>query len=355
MINLAALTLLAASVATPAPARQIDVCFVLDTTGSMSALIQTAKDRIWYLARKIATLPGTPDVRVCLMAFRDRGDAYVTKHLILNRDMDHIYAELKALVADGGGDTPEAVNQALLETVQRSEWRSDPNTLKIIFLFGDAPPHTDYDEPQFDEIAAMAARLGILINPVLVGQDNQTKAAWKQLAQQANGTYSAIDQHATTAKVQTYVDQDIAVLGARLDELAIPYGDASIQERAANKAQDLAKLDDATKADRTGFWLAQKHSGLATDLIDYLDSGTMAFSEINAQWLPESLRELPETSLQEHLQQNREQRSELRSVIRELASERETLVEQQLDDESFEKVILRILEQQFKTSLEADA
>ena len=57
---------------------KVDVVFVLDTTGSMGGLIQTAKEKIWSIATTMAAAQQTPDIRIGLVAYRDRGDAYVT-------------------------------------------------------------------------------------------------------------------------------------------------------------------------------------------------------------------------------------------------------------------------------------
>ncbi|MDH5346070.1 MAG: VWA domain-containing protein, partial [Gammaproteobacteria bacterium] len=57
----------------------IDVVFVLDTTGSMSGLIDTAKEKIWAIASTMASAQPTPDIRIGLVGYRDRGDAYVTR------------------------------------------------------------------------------------------------------------------------------------------------------------------------------------------------------------------------------------------------------------------------------------
>ena len=51
----------------------IDVVFVLDTTGSMSSLIEGAKQKIWAIANAIATAQPTPRIRMGLVAYRDRG------------------------------------------------------------------------------------------------------------------------------------------------------------------------------------------------------------------------------------------------------------------------------------------
>jgi len=125
-------------------AKTIEVCFVLDTTGSMSGLIEGAKAKIWAIANQVVKQKPTPDVKFALIGYRDRGDAYVTQRFDLTDDLDAVFKNLSAFRADGGGDEPESVNQALDEAVNKIAWSPDRAVLKIIFLVGDAPPHMDY-------------------------------------------------------------------------------------------------------------------------------------------------------------------------------------------------------------------
>ena len=82
---------------------KIDVVFVLDTTGSMGGLIKTAKEKIWAIASTMASAQPTPELRIGLVAYRDRGDAYVTRVVDLSDDLDSVYATLMDFQADGGG------------------------------------------------------------------------------------------------------------------------------------------------------------------------------------------------------------------------------------------------------------
>ncbi len=125
---------------------KIDVVFVLDTTGSMSGLIDAAKEKIWSIATSMASAQPAPEIRIGLVAYRDRGDAYVTRVVDLSSDIDTMYATLMQFTADGGGDGPESVNQALNDAVTKMSWSQDANAYKVIFLVGDAPPHMDYQD-----------------------------------------------------------------------------------------------------------------------------------------------------------------------------------------------------------------
>ena len=84
---LAGLMAFGAEPATPARP-EIEVCFVLDTTGSMSGLIEGAKRKIWSIANDIASAKPTPNVKMGLIGYRDRGDKYVTKVYDLTDNID---------------------------------------------------------------------------------------------------------------------------------------------------------------------------------------------------------------------------------------------------------------------------
>src|SRR4051812_19296874 len=92
-----------------AAAPSVEVAFVLDTTGSMGGLLEGAKEKIWSIASRIATGQPAPRLKVGLVAYRDRGDAYVVKKFDLSSDLDAVFRELRTYHADGGGDTPEHV------------------------------------------------------------------------------------------------------------------------------------------------------------------------------------------------------------------------------------------------------
>ncbi|MGZ8916451.1 MAG: VWA domain-containing protein, partial [Methylobacter sp.] len=110
---------------------QIEVVFVLDTTGSMSGLIAAAKEKIWSIASTMASAQTAPDIKMGLVAYRDRGDAYITQTIPLSPDLDSMYAKLMDFQADGGGDGPESVNQALHDAVNKITWSQNPNTYKV--------------------------------------------------------------------------------------------------------------------------------------------------------------------------------------------------------------------------------
>ncbi|MEJ7708708.1 MAG: vWA domain-containing protein [Pyrinomonadaceae bacterium] len=174
----------------------LEMVFVLDTTGSMSGLLEGAKQRIWGIVNDVMKSQTRPAVRIGLVAYRDIGDDYVTQLLPLTSDLDQVYTTLMAYRADGGGDTPENVRRALADGVRRSGWsQSSGNLAQIIFLVGDAPPHDDYvNEPSTTVVVAEAVKRGMIVNAIQCGNQAETTQSWQLIASRGEGQYFAIAQ-----------------------------------------------------------------------------------------------------------------------------------------------------------------
>jgi len=176
----------------------IDVVFCLDSTGSMGSEIKAAKDKIWSIANKLLKGEPRPILRVGVVTFRDRGDEYITRKIDLTDDIDSVYEFLSAIKADGGGDGPEDVRTALHVCVNELSWGKTKNTLKMIFLVGDAPPHTDYAKvPSCSRTASKAAELGININTLACGTMGLDGiAVWKRVAELSDGQFQKLPRSA---------------------------------------------------------------------------------------------------------------------------------------------------------------
>src|SRR5690348_12137956 len=81
----------------------LEMVFVLDTTGSMGGLLEGAKQRIWGIVNDVMQSSARPAVKIGLVAYRDRGDTYVSEVLPLTDDLDKVYGTLMSYRADGGG------------------------------------------------------------------------------------------------------------------------------------------------------------------------------------------------------------------------------------------------------------
>ena len=64
-------------------------------------------------------------MRIGLVAYRDIGDAYVTRFYDLSDDLDTVFEHLSSFEAAGGGDTPEHVSKALYDAIYKTSWTKD--------------------------------------------------------------------------------------------------------------------------------------------------------------------------------------------------------------------------------------
>ena len=310
--------------------KAVEVVFVLDTTGSMSGLIAAAKEKIWSIASTMAQADPAPEIRMGLVAYRDRGDAYVTRVVDLSGDLDTMYATLMDFAADGGGDTPESVNQALGDAFERISWSQDASTYKVVFLVGDAPPHMDYfEDRRYPEILAAAAQRGIVVNTIQCGGMPETTQTWNEIARLGGGRYFQVDQAGGALAIATPFDAEIAELSAELDSTRLYYG--TVEERAAmhSKVEATDKLhelaSDAARA-RRGVFNATA-SGLVNllgenELVDAVANGRVDLAAIPASELPEPLRDLEPAAQQAAIDDLAQKREELQGRITALAGQR---------------------------------
>ncbi len=316
------MTQLAASPAAP----RIDVVFALDTTGSMSGLIEGAKQKIWTIANELMSAQPTPEVRIGLVAYRDRGDAYVTRRLDLTDDIDAVWAELQALRAEGGGDGPESVNLALHEAVTKLDWSRDGSVYRVIFLVGDAPPHMDYpNEPRYPEIVARAKAADIVVNTVQCGSMQETAAVWRDIASAGGGEYAAVAQDGAMVAMESPVDAELVVLNRALMSTVVPYGDLAEREEVRGKLR--RSLDAAAPVAASRLSYLAKGGGRANlgrrDLVDAVKEGLVEASSLPEETLPEPLRRLDEDERDGWVRAQAEKRERIQERIDTLVGERD--------------------------------
>jgi len=318
---------------------KIDVVFVLDTTGSMADLIQTAKEKIWSIATTMASAQQTPDIRIGLVAYRDRSDAYVTKIVDLSDDLDSVYATLMDFAADGGGDTPESVNKALSDAVHQMSWSEQDQAYKVIFLVGDAPPHMDYNEVQYPEIMASALEKGIVVNTIQCGDIVTAIEPWTQIASLGQGNFFQVEQAGGAVAYTTPYDEEIATLSAKLDGTRLYYGTDEEKEKMRNKVAATDKLHDgASFASRARRGVFNASAGGRTnllgenELVDAVMSGAVDLNDIEEDALPETVAVMAPAAQAEYVAGLASERAELKRQIQELSQDRDGFLAKKVEE-----------------------
>jgi Mg-chelatase subunit ChlD len=340
------------------PKPKIEVVFCLDTTGSMGGLIQGAKDKIWSISNQIAGGEPAPDLKIGLVAYRDRGDAYITKIIDLTDDLDAIHAKLREFQAQGGGDGPESVNQALDDSINKIKWSTDKKTLRILFLVGDAPPHMDYaDDVKYPDTCKKACEKGIIINAIQCGGDAECQKHWKDICKRAEGSYAQIAQSGGVVAVATPFDKELADINTELARTTLVYGSRGMKEEGETKARFAATLPASAAADRAAF-RAKDGKAAAYDLLDAIKSGKVKLDEVKKSELPEQMQKMDRKEQKEYLDKLDKRRAELNKKAVDLDKKRGEYIKEELAKrarkegkdakDSFDNQVLESLRKQAK-------
>ncbi len=202
----------------------LDLLFLLDATGSMADEIDQIKTTLLSISERINELPSRPDLRFGMVTYRDRGDDFVTRVYDFDANVPAFLSTIQDVVADGGGDTPESLNEALHVAVHRPDWRLD-DAIRLIILVADAPPHLDYVEDyDYAEEMMEANRRGMKIFTIATsGLDTQGEYIFRQMAQHTMGRFLFILYGGETShSVSEYSIENLDDLVVRLvqEELA---------------------------------------------------------------------------------------------------------------------------------------
>lgn len=337
----------------PAKAR-VEVVFCLDTTGSMSGLIDAAKKKIWTISNQIASGKPTPELKLGLVAYRDRGDAFVSQVFDLSNDLDAIYGHLMGFKADQGGDTPESVNKALSDAVTKINWSKDKNTLRMIFLVGDAAPHMDYkDDVQYPETCKEAAKRAIIINTVLCGRDASAKEHWLNICRLAEGSFVQIEQGGgPIVVVATPFDKELAEINTEMSRTTLVFGRRDVQEKGKALSERTAELAAPAAADRAAYY-ARGGGGVAYDLLQNIKDGKVKLEELKKDELPPELQGKTVAEQKTLLDTLDRRRQELSTRCLELDKKRGEFITKKLAEDvkapgadSFDSQVLNILRTQ---------
>jgi hypothetical protein len=316
--------------------KNVEVCFVLDTTGSMGGLIDGAKKKIWTIANGIVAADKGAKVKFALVPYRDRNDEYVTKIFDLTDDLDKVFSDLQSFTANGGGDGPESVNQALDDAVNKIAWTAGDSATKLVFLVGDAPPHMDYqDDVKYQKTCESAVRKNLIINTVQCGSDGTTTPIWQEIARLSEGSFVALEQSGGMVVIETPMDKEIADLSGKIGALAVPYGSPEQQLSVRSKSETAAAAPAPVAADRAYFNAAGAGGGGfggkaiqgRGDLISDVRENAVELDKVKVEELPENMQKMSAEERKDYLKKQGEERDKLTARVNELSKQRQQVIE----------------------------
>lgn len=229
----------------------VDIAFVVDATGSMGDEIEFLKLELEDVIRNTMEKHKSLSLRAASVFYRDKGDLYLTRNVAFNDDLLKTLNFIKLQSAGGGGDTPEAVDEALGTALDSLQWNPGART-RLLFLVLDAPPHNEAKE-RIRNLTLKAAAMGIRIVPVACsGTDKSTEFLLRSIALATNGTYTFLTNHSGVGNshIEPTTDKyEVELLGNLLQRVIGQYlyakdcaDDKDVQAQVVRQPENILSL-----------------------------------------------------------------------------------------------------------------
>lgn len=313
----------------------VQMAILLDTSGSMSGLIDQARTELWAIVNEFifAKRNGQePELQVALYEYGKsslpRKEGYIRMIVPFTTDLDKVSEELFALKTNGGD---EYCGWVIKEATQSLKWSNSPDDLKVIFIAGNEP--FTQGPVDYRQVCKAAVAKGIVVNTIHCGS---TKAGldgkWKDGAVLADGQYLNIDQSRKAIHVAAPQDKQIAELGIKLNDTYIAYGRKGNVYLERQKAQD---NNAAAASKEAALTRAMTKSSLhyrneLWDLVDAVNANKVKLEDIKEEDLPEKMRKMNKEEKNAYIKAKAKQRMDIQQKIQVLNEQRKKFVAEEM-------------------------
>lgn len=305
----------------------IQVALLLDTSGSMSGLIEQAKSQLWQILNTLANTEKENEETKLEIALYQYGSPTYGKSARQIRqlsgfttDMDLISKKLFALGTSGG---EEYCGEVITTSINELEWGKDDSNFKMIYIAGNEP--FTQGPINYAQACQLAKKQDITVNTIFCGTYQEgVQTMWKQGAQLAHGEYMNIDHNQTTVYIETPYDKKINELNQKLNETYIPYGSTGKMKKENQTKQDAnaSGYSSANAADRAYFKSSKKYKAESWDLVDAYEKDKEVVKNVQIETLSDSLQTLSVEELEVKIKVIRGQRVSIQNEIQQLNSQR---------------------------------
>ena len=317
------------------PKPRVQMAILLDTSGSMSGLIDQARTELWAIVNEFITAKRdgqAPELQVALYEYGKSSlpssEGYIRMIAPLTMDLDKISEELFALKTNGGS---EYCGWVIQEATAALAWSGAPEDLKVIFIAGNEP--FTQGKVKYQGACKAAIGKGIVVNTIHCGSSSAgISGKWKDGAILADGQFLNIDQNKTAVHITAPQDAEIAELGIKLNSTYIAYGRLgrraaerqSVQDSNASSSSKLAATQRAvTKSSlnyRNDSW----------DLVDGLMNETVKLEDVKTEDLPKEMQSMNAEERKAYVEQKTKERAKIQQKIQKLNDARKKYVAVQM-------------------------
>ncbi len=332
----------------------VQLALLLDTSGSMSGLIEQTKSQLWKITNELSSLKKngeTPRLQIALYEYgtssrAELGENSIRKISNFTTDMDKVSEELFALTTSGSAEYCGLVIQKSLNEL---EWSNNTGNLHVIYIAGNES--FAQGPVGYQSAAQLAESKDVIVNTIFCGpQEKGIELQWKNGALLAGGDYASIDHNQKTVYVETPFDKQITALNAKLNTTYISYGKEGKRYLDNQVTQDnnAAQYSVSNMAERATFKTSKNYSNEQWDLVDAYAKDKKVIKK--AKDLPAELKDKTEAEVEAIIQQKGKERAAIKQEIQSLNQQRKKYLTQQAtknsETSSLENSILESVKKQ---------
>jgi hypothetical protein len=313
----------------------IQMAILLDTSGSMTGLIDQARAELWAIVNEFifAKRAGKePLLQVALYEYGNnsltRNSGYIRQIVPLTTDLDKISEELFALTTNGGD---EYCGWVIKEATQSLKWSDNPDDLKVIFIAGNEP-FTQGPVDYLDSCKTAISK-GIVVNTIHCGSENDgINGKWKDGAVLADGEFLNIDHNRRTIHIESPQDKEIAELDLKLNETYLAFGQMGDIAGKRQSAQDLnaSAISKEAAVQRAVTKSSRNYRNTTWDLVDAIKIGNKKLEDVKTEDLPENMQKMTMQERKAYIEAQAKKRAEIQDKIQQLNEQRKKYVAEEM-------------------------
>ncbi|NNC90326.1 MAG: VWA domain-containing protein [Akkermansiaceae bacterium] len=345
----------------PAPAKgqaKVQLAILLDTSGSMSGLIEQTKTQLWQIVNTFIDAKQNgkvPFVEVALYEYGNDGlnaeNHWIRRIQPLSRDLDMISKDLFALRTNGGSEFCGAVIERAIGDLK---WDPSPNVYKAIFVAGNEPFTQGPIDPQSACRAAIAK--GVIVNTIHCGTESAgVSGGWKSGAVLADGKFLIIDHNKAVVHIEAPQDAEIVKLNEELNKTYIPIGTVGAQRWLEQDVQDAnaeARKESGAQVQRIRAKASMNYCNASWDLCDAVAAKDFDWAKVKKEDLPKEMQGMSLEERKAHVAKRQAARTALQEKIQDLSKKRDAYVATELkkrgeaDEDTLDKVVVATVKEQ---------
>ncbi len=311
---------------------KVQIAILLDTSGSMSGLIEQTKTQLWKVVNTFISAKQNGQVPFVEVALYEYGNDRISKDANfvrqvqpLTRDLDQISQDLFSLTTNGGSEFCGAV---ISSAINELKWDDNPKVYKAIFVAGNEPFTQGPVDPQ--DACRAAIGKGVIVNTIHCGSEEQgISGGWKSGALLADGSYLVINQNAAVVHIEAPQDAKLVQLGESLNRTYIGFGRHAQNKLAMQSEQDenaREKQKSGAAVNRAVTKASLNYDNSSWDLVDACQSKDFDWAKLKKEELPKEMQELDLEGRKKYVAQRQVERKNIQKEIKRLTSARNEFV-----------------------------